>query len=692
MSDRPGRHRLLLLTCVTLLALAAAYEVLWMARHWEGSAASFSVRRLGLHLSLSARQFTLFSVGSALFASASVALSWFWVRRVTGAGGARWRHAVALGCLLCVSWPLYHAIGWAAGGLSWSAAYSGEWSGRQFVRELGLVATPRLFWLGGLIALAGYCVSTPSRWMAALSRAVARLGRAPRGAVAFGAVVAAFGLATLFLLVVFDGEPHYPDATAYRLMGRMFAAGETTLPVVGLREFHDPQMLPFSGRTYAFSGERWFCYGAPGAALFFSLGYVVGLPWLIPPLLGAALVALTGMAARELYGVSAGLVAMVLAALSPWLIFMSGEYLAHVPCAVVCLAFVLMAERAMSGSRASAAVAGFLLSLCACIRPQVAVPFAVPVAVAWGVWLVRKPREALVPTLLFLALSVVPMAGYLVYNASTTGHPLTFGYWFQGDPVVRAVRAAPTPWHWTPALGLSNLQHTLYGVGVAMFRWPVHVLGLLVGGLVALGLRVRPGRQRLAAILLVAAALVVIVHAFHSRVLIGLGGPRYGFETVPILIVFGAGLLTVIGKSLLARRGSRECALGALALPLLICLAYGTLATMGKSLPKLHRYLGIDGSVFRSIAARVEGPALVFVSVDESDESTQRFYAALGQNHPGLEGPIVYARDLGDRNAVLAQARPGRYAYRCDLATGGLEPLVVEGALPPTRRRDPGSR
>jgi hypothetical protein len=85
----------------------------------------------------------------------------------------------------------------------------------------------------------------------------------------------------------------------------------------------------------------------------------------------------------------------------------------------------------------------------------------------------------------------------------------------------------------------------------------------------------------------------------------------------------------------------------------------------------------------------VDGPALVFFTVEPSDESTNRFYAAIGRNSPNLDGPIVYARDLGERNAVLAAARPGRYAYRCDLATGALEPLALDGALPPVARPSP---
>jgi hypothetical protein len=51
--------------------------------------------------------------------------------------------------------------------------------------------------------------------------------------------------------------------------------------------------------------------------------------------------------------------------------------------------------------------------------------------------------------------------------------------------------------------------------------------------------------------------------------------------------------------------------------------------------------------------------AVVFVPEPKS----RRFAAAFGANTLGLDGPVVYAADLGEENARLLTAYPGRTAW-----------------------------
>ena len=44
-----------------------------------------------------------------------------------------------------------------------------------------------------------------------------------------------------------------------------------------------------------------------------------------------------------------------------------------------------------------------------------------------------------------------------------------------------------------------------------------------------------------------------------------------------------------------------------------------------------------------------------------------------------MDGPVVYARDLGERNKELAAAYPGRSLYRWDAERRVLTPLGPDG-------------
>jgi 4-amino-4-deoxy-L-arabinose transferase-like glycosyltransferase len=143
---------------------------------------------------------------------------------------------------------------------------------------------------------------------------------------------------------------------------------------------------------------------------------------IIQALLGVAVVALTGLLARQFFGATAALVAMVLAAANPFLIFISG-YLLTENLYLLCVLGALFVAREPWGwtsSRARAVWGGALLGLATLARPTGLPMFEWVIAMALLLtrvqWRTRVARAAL--CVLAFALVVLP---WYARNASVVG-------------------------------------------------------------------------------------------------------------------------------------------------------------------------------------------------------------------------------------------------------------------------------
>jgi hypothetical protein len=688
MDERPTSTSRLAWLGLVLLAAALLYEFLWLARKPMGADLAFVVNRLGLKVVLRRGFYEVFAFGSVLLAACCVAAAWVAARHALGQAGAPARGgrlALAAAVVLVFASPLHYAVSWADGRLYELKVYDAAWSREQFLKELGLLASARLLWLAAVLAVGGYLLATPRRWPSApLAAAVSLCGRVPRWLLVVAAAGVVTVLAAAFVGGVLGGVPLYPDAGPYYFQARTFAAGRLWSPLVGGREFFDPALCPYPGGTpFAFLTDRWFCVGLPFAPLCYAVGFVLGCPWLVGPVLGGVVVALTYALTREVFGRGAALVALPLAAVSPWLVFMSGEYLTHVPGAAAGLLFLIAAFRAMErGSWRWAAVAGLSIGLLANARPVTAAGYCAPTAVAWVIWLVRHRERAWRPTVAFAVALAVPMAGLLAYNAATTGSPTRFGYqiamegWQQ---VPDSLRTAPD-WHWRAPLGVANVAQMLHGLDASTFRWPIPWLGVALATLLLLGGGGASRLRRAPLLLGLTVPALALAYARWPRVPYGVGGPRYVFEVVPVAIVLAAGALRVLYGRLVALGVAARRALAVLALVFVFCAAYGAGGAVRSDL-RLYRAQARESlRMFRLIEAQAERPAIVFLPVPFGDRFTARLYLAVGQNAPALDGPIVYARDLGAENRRLAADLPGRHAYRWDDDAFGLVPIDAEEA------------
>jgi len=146
--------------------------------------------------------------------------------------------------------------------------------------------------------------------------------------------------------------------------------------------------------------------------------------------------------------------------------------------------------------------------------------------------------------------------------------------------------------------------------------------------------------------------LLVVVAAYIAYWTTGIMyGPRYYFAALPALL-----LLTARGLQTLRDR------FGTTAMVTVFTVMVGlTFFFYWPTAPSsLRGYNFISGEEKALVEEQVEKPALVFIPViDWWDYG--RF---LSGNTPWLDGPIIYARDLGEENnKSLQKAFPERAAY-----------------------------
>jgi len=278
--------------------------------------------------------------------------------------------------------------------------------------------------------------------------------------------------------VVFGRIPHVQDSIAQLFQGRIFADGRLWAPAPPFRECFDyTHMLIDRG--------RWYSQYPPGHALLLVPGIWLGVPWLTNPLLGGVSIYGTFLLGRALFGRAAGRLAAVLGLLSPFLLLMAAEFMAHVSALAALTYFLVFLVRALrpaedpadprqaAGRRRDGMLAGACLLLGVLIRPFTAFAVAVP-AFLYALWLLRRDRggmPALVWTAAGGAAGVVLLG---LYNWGTTGDPLVTGYVRLYGPShgIGFGRGSWGPPH-TLERGLRHAAANLQSLNGRLFEWPV---------------------------------------------------------------------------------------------------------------------------------------------------------------------------------------------------------------------------
>jgi hypothetical protein len=360
--------------------------------------------------------------------------------------------------------------------------------------------------------------------------------------------------------VVFGRIPHVQDSIAQLFQARIFAHGRLWLASPPLREFFD--------YAHIISDGRWYSQYPPGHSLLLVPGVWLGVPWMVNPVLGGLSVLGIFLLARETFGRSVARVTAVLAVLSPFLVLMASEFMAHESGLFAVTWFLLYALRALrTGSRRDAGIGGAFLLLAVLVRPYTAFACALPLIVHSGWWYATArsraagSRIAFPPWRPLVILAAGGAAGvvlYGLYNWGTTGDPLLPGYIRLYGPS-HGLGFGKGSWggaH-TLARGLRHAGANLAALNRDLFAWPVTSLWPLLAGLLPAGAWAGSGRRDLGpapgaipgvtALLALVPVSLLLAHVFywyHDLCF----GPRYLYESLgPILALSGLGLVRTAG-------------------------------------------------------------------------------------------------------------------------------------------------
>jgi hypothetical protein len=513
----------------------------------------------------------------------------------------------------------------------------------------------------------------------ALQKAYRRLLSLKPASFVWSAALWVFVLTNLISWFVFDHIPHVQDTVAQLFQAKLFAAGRLYLPSPPLPQFFD--------LMHVINDGRWYSQYPPGHPLLLLLGILIHAPWLINPLLGALTIVVIYHLGREVYDEPTARLATLLASLSPFLIFMSSEFMNHSSALLFTSLFLLFFARSVRTSHSalrSSLLAGLCLGMVVLIRPFTALLIAVPFVVTALVMLARSPQTAsrLPPAayrppsigrwLLMLSGGALVFGILLLYNYLTTGSAFKLGYTAEygashtvglGQGAFGEVLTLPK------AVLETNLD--LNALNRYLFEFPLPSL-LFIALLFAFG------KRRKWDFLLVSTIAMLVggyfFYFWHSTVLFG---PRWEYESFAALVLLSArGIREIrnspidIPQSALAKSpGPAVRGRPLTARPLhhsvtvrLFVLCY--LSMFAVAVPtlvqKYRQGYDVSNSTFRTVQQAGLHHAVVFARRTEE----------VGlHNSLNLNSDIVFARDLGPLNPVLQTLYPDRRFYYADRDT-----------------------
>ncbi len=452
----------------------------------------------------------------------------------------------------------------------------------------------------GLIGLSSFLA-----WLANLLRPAAKPPRAVpqlwRRLHPWLPAILLFLCAWYFSRHCFGEIPHVEDAIAQLLQARIFASGALTAAPFQLQEFF------FFG--FMADGARWLSQYPPGHPLVLALGVLAGVPHLINPLLGLLAVVLFFSLLRGLEGEQAARWGVWAMALSPFVIFMSSEFMNSSTALAASLLGWLALKKGETGRQGWLMLAGLAFGYTFLTRPLDGAIFGALGGLfllgSFG-WKMRASWAQAAPyALAFLIMSSL----YFLYNLLTAGHPFVTGYsltWGGSGFGLGAVNwGAPH----TLGYGLMNTSMSLAGLNVYLWEIPLPaLLGVFIWAILG-GKLNRWDKIFLAGMMLV--PLGYLFYYFHDYCF----GPRYYYTIVPQLAYFSVKGVIELYRRLVSRLGLSALTVkrGLIAAAVLILLAQTLIALPFRATVYSSAYWGTDDGPWKEAQRLGLQQAIVFI-------------------------------------------------------------------------------
>jgi hypothetical protein len=435
--------------------------------------------------------------------------------------------------------------------------------------------------------------------------------------------------------------PRAGDANATLFQVKILAKGALTVPSHPLKEFFHSDWIINNGRMYA--------QYTLGTAFMLLWGYLLGMPWIINPLLGALSLIFIYHTARELYGESIARYGVAIISVTPFYLALPTTYLSHAPQLFflsIFIYFFLKTIRDKHSSYWHPLLSGMALGMAVNTRTLTALTISLPL-LAWGGYLLVKDWKGFYrKTILFLVGLLPFVLALFLINWVQNGHPLLFGMTvYKGQSFVGFSQ------EWGLREAITTYLFRLQRLSNLLAYSPLSAGVVLV--FIALSfIDIKPAHYLLW-------GFFVITSIGYLPAATTVWQYRYYYTAAVYLM-----LLFPLGISNLGNWLQKNFKLASTSSLLCIFLIVSVLAAFSAA---YRRGLKPDQGVLElrrpyDIAAEANlNNALVFI------RNTKCLYPKwYTRNSPDFNDPILWVLDLGERNQELMNYYPERKAYLYD--------------------------
>jgi hypothetical protein len=512
-----------------------------------------------------------------------------------------------------------------------------------------------LVWNGVLLALIPAVIAAFVLDAAKLEEGLAKVAR-PLTRVtptifALAVAILATAVSAWLAIDVMDGKPTVIDSFAQLTHARYIAAGWWAGPDTNAA-WHIQQTIA--------TPNGWVSQYPPGYIALLAAGFAVRGVALVGPLMLGLAVFFSALIAHEMFiSIAMGRAAALLAALSPFMLGLSGAYMSHVPAAAFATAAIFFVIRAREGGIVWAAAAGAAIGALFAIRPLTGIVIGA-VSLVYGLTQPLPARTKLWHAVAAFAAALPFIIAVAVYNTHFFGGPATFGYTAALGPN-SGLGFGTDPWgnQYGIAEALAYTSAELIALSVHLLETPLPIVAM-IGVYFALPSHHRVNasspHRLIAQLVFWACAALVLAGLFYWHHGLFMG-PRMLADTGPLWVLLAvyaaAGLIARIRADwLIAGKYSvRAFAIGGICVPLLFGLLY-----LAPSRLSSYRVTGEMQSLLR--APRVDRTSIVFVHGGWTSRVAMRL-AAHGMRLDSVETAMRQNSTCKVHNYSLAFARGG---------------------------------
>jgi len=227
--------------------------------------------------------------------------------------------------------------------------------------------------------------------------------------------------------LVLGNIPHGSDAISYHFQARLFAAGRIHSPPAPLPEFFEMAMIAVRPDASRFSVYP------PGWPALLALAMLMGCGPLANALMSGVCAFFIWLIATELFGREEGWIALALAALSPFFMFMGASYTAHMSCAAALAATLFFLLRSLKSPSMRCALLWGLASGAAAGMAMLIRPYSAFLGTIGAVWICAcavswQPRRWIASVVGASVLGALAILAIFAYNKALTGDSQLLAY------------------------------------------------------------------------------------------------------------------------------------------------------------------------------------------------------------------------------------------------------------------------